>query len=85
MLAGPVEAAALGNVLVQARAMGADLPDLAAMRALVAQTHDLRRYEPEEEEDQWAAAESRLSAELSGGYVARTTSAPDNSGGGGSG
>ena len=28
VLAGPVEAAALGNVLVQARALGADLPDL---------------------------------------------------------
>ena len=36
VLAGPVEASALGNVLVQARALGADLPDLAAMRALVA-------------------------------------------------
>ena len=78
--AGPVEATAIGNVLVQARAMGADLPDLAAMRALVAQTHDLRRYEPEEEEAQRDAAESRLPAELSGGYVARTTSAPDSSG-----
>jgi rhamnulokinase len=83
VLAGPVEAAALGNVLVQARAMGADLPDLAAMRALVAQTHDLRRYEPQGEQDDWAEVESRLPAELSGGYVARTTSAPDNSGGGG--
>ena len=35
VLAGPAEAAALGNGLVQARALGADLPDLAAMRALV--------------------------------------------------
>ena len=32
VLAGPAEASALGNVLVQARALGADLPDLAAMR-----------------------------------------------------
>ena len=47
MLAGPVEATALGNVLVQARALGADLPDLAAMRALVRRTHDVRRYEPD--------------------------------------
>ena len=85
VLAGPVEAAALGNVLVQARAMGADLPDLAAMRALVARTHDLRRYEPAGDEDRWAAAEARLSADLSGGYVARTTPAPDRSAGGESG
>ena len=42
MLAGPVEATALGNVLVQARALGADLPDLAAMRALVRRTHEVR-------------------------------------------
>lgn len=34
VLAGPVEAAALGNVLVQARALGASLPDLGSMRAL---------------------------------------------------
>ena len=47
VLAGPAEAAALGNVLVQARALGADLPDLAAMRALVRRTHDVRRYEPD--------------------------------------
>lgn len=44
--AGPVEASAIGNVLVQARAMGADLPDLAAMRTLVRQTHPPQRYEP---------------------------------------
>jgi rhamnulokinase len=46
VLAGPVEAAALGNVLVQARALGADLPDLTAMRALIRQTQPLQRYEP---------------------------------------
>ncbi|WP_236793505.1 rhamnulokinase family protein [Amycolatopsis sp. GM8] len=59
VLAGPVEAAALGNVLVQARALGADLPDLAAMRALVRRTQPLRRYRPSGGD--WAAAEARLS------------------------
>jgi rhamnulokinase len=59
VLAGPTEAAALGNVLVQARALGADLPDLAAMRALVRRTHDVRRYEPDLGLD-WDAAEARL-------------------------
>jgi sugar (pentulose or hexulose) kinase len=59
VLAGPTEAAALGNVLVQARALGADLPDLAAMRALVRRTHDVRRYEADLALD-WDAAEARL-------------------------
>jgi rhamnulokinase len=59
VLAGPVEAAALGNVLVQARALGEDLPDLAAMRALVRETHEVHRYEPSGRDD-WDAAEARL-------------------------
>ncbi|MDT0181732.1 rhamnulokinase family protein [Microbacterium sp. ARD31] len=48
VLAGPVEATALGNVLVQARAQGwfAGDPSLEAMRDLVARTHAPRRYEP---------------------------------------
>ena len=64
VLAGPVEATALGNVLVQARTLGADLPDLAAMRSLVRGTHALVRYEPGEDEDRWAAAEARLHARM---------------------
>jgi rhamnulokinase len=44
--AGPVEATALGNVLVQARALG-ELPgDLATLRALIARTHRLNVYAP---------------------------------------
>jgi rhamnulokinase len=81
VLAGPVEATALGNVLVQARTLGADLPDLAAMRSLVAATHGLVRYDPSGD-PRWAEAEARLSAELSEGCVAMTTSDADNSGGG---
>lgn len=50
--AGPVEATALGNLLVQARAAGgpADLP---AMRALVAATHPPLRYTPRGDPDDW--------------------------------
>ncbi|MDQ6522622.1 rhamnulokinase family protein [Nocardioides sp. LHD-245] len=59
VLAGPVEAAALGNVLVQGRALGADLPDLPAMRDLVARSYDVRRFEPRGGAD-WAAAERRV-------------------------
>ena len=46
VLAGPVEATALGNVLVQARAHGLLSGDLASLRALVRSTQDVRRYEP---------------------------------------
>ena len=44
--AGPVEATALGNVLVQARAGGLVAGDLEALRALVRATQEIRRYEP---------------------------------------
>ncbi len=60
-VAGPVEAAALGNVLVQARALGAGLPDLTAMRALVRSTQSLREYRPSGHDD-WAEAEARLTS-----------------------
>lgn len=59
VLAGPAEAAALGNGLVQARSLGADLQDLASMRALVRRTHEVRRYEPRSDPG-WDAAASRV-------------------------
>ena len=58
VVAGPVEAAALGNVLVQGRSLGADLPDLAAMRDLVRRSYDVRRFDPRAGLD-WDAAEAR--------------------------
>jgi rhamnulokinase len=61
VVAGPTEAAALGNVLVQARALGEDLPDLAAMRALLRRTQALTGYEPGTTSG-WDAAEERLSS-----------------------
>ena len=60
VLAGPSEAAALGNVLVQARTLGAPLKDLAAMRDLVRRTHELHRFEPRPGAGAWDAAEARL-------------------------
>jgi sugar (pentulose or hexulose) kinase len=65
VLAGPSEAAALGNVLVQARTLGAGLPDMAAMRDLVRRTHELHRYEPRPGSD-WDAAEARLGTSAAG-------------------
>jgi rhamnulokinase len=47
VVAGPVEATALGNVLVQARAVGVVSGDLAALRSIVRASTTLRRYEPE--------------------------------------
>lgn len=46
VLAGPVEATAIGNVLVQARAQGFASGDLEALRALVAAAFTPRRHEP---------------------------------------
>ena len=46
VVAGPVEATALGNVLVQARSLGAVDGDLDSLRALIARTHDLTTYAP---------------------------------------
>jgi rhamnulokinase len=46
VIAGPVEATAIGNVLVQARAHGTVTGDLEALRALVRRTQPLEVYEP---------------------------------------
>lgn len=58
--AGPVEAAALGNVLVQARAAGDVGPDLPALRALLRATQHVVRYVPQPNPSAWNAAERRL-------------------------
>jgi sugar (pentulose or hexulose) kinase len=60
VIAGPVEAAALGNALVQARTLGAAPAELAGLRDLVRQTQELRRYEPRGDQRVWAAAARRL-------------------------
>ncbi|MGZ6270568.1 MAG: rhamnulokinase [Candidatus Limnocylindrales bacterium] len=49
VIAGPVEATALGNVLVQARTRGLIGGDLAALRSVVRRTQPLRRFEPRTE------------------------------------
>jgi len=60
VLAGPAEATALGNMLVQARALGAAPGDLAGMRALLRSTQPLRRYSPSSDTAAWAAAADRI-------------------------
>jgi rhamnulokinase len=58
--AGPQEATAIGNTLVQARALGRAGPDLATMRALVRATQPIRRHEPAGDPRAWAGALARL-------------------------
>ncbi|MEU0334389.1 rhamnulokinase family protein [Streptomyces sp. NPDC006193] len=61
VVAGPAEAAAFGNVLVQARAHGL-AGDLAAGRRLLARTQPLTRYTPRGDTGRWRRAEARLAA-----------------------
>jgi rhamnulokinase len=49
VIAGPVEATAQGNVLVQARAAGVVTGGLAELRELVIAGEELVRYEPAHE------------------------------------
>jgi sugar (pentulose or hexulose) kinase len=62
VLAGPVEATALGNVLVQARAAGVVSGDLSALRGLLRETQQIVRYEPRGDAAAWSAVERRLEA-----------------------
>ncbi|PSK66535.1 L-Rhamnulokinase [Micromonospora sp. MH33] len=59
VLAGPIEATALGNILVQARAAGVINGDLAALRTVLRETEHIVRYEPRGDEAAWRAAEDR--------------------------
>jgi rhamnulokinase len=61
VMAGPVEAAALGNALVQARAGGVLAGGLAELRALLRQTQDVRLHLPGPgAAAAWRTAEARL-------------------------
>ena len=59
MVAGPTEAAALGNVLVQARAHG-PAGDLAELRRPLTRTQPLTRYTPRGTAARRREAEARL-------------------------
>ncbi|WP_262704194.1 MULTISPECIES: rhamnulokinase [Streptomyces] len=60
VIAGPAEAAALGNVLVQARTAGAITGGLPELRALLHSTQPLRQYEPTGDHSAWDRAAARL-------------------------
>jgi rhamnulokinase len=59
VLAGPVEAAALGNVLVQMHAFG-DVGPLAEIRELVRQSAAIEIYEPDPEPSRWSGLYDRF-------------------------
>ncbi|MFE7626089.1 rhamnulokinase family protein [Streptomyces sp. NPDC057509] len=71
VVAGPAEATALGNILVQARAHGL-VGDLPAMRRLLTATQKLRRYTPGAQRAAWAAAASRIAVAQGSGRPGRT-------------
>ena len=58
VIAGPTEATALGNVLVQAIALG-DLPDLASARQVVGQSMDVKSFQPKDSAS-WNVAKTRF-------------------------
>jgi rhamnulokinase len=60
VVAGPAEATCFGNVLVQARALGAAPGDLAGMRALIRSAEPLRTYSPAGDGIAWVAAEKSI-------------------------
>jgi rhamnulokinase len=60
VIAGPAEATAFGNVLVQARAIGAAPKTLPELRALLRSGLDLRRYSPAGNPRAWQTAAARL-------------------------
>jgi rhamnulokinase len=60
VVAGPVEASAIGNVLVQARALGSAPGELDGMRTLIRESQPLRRFEPGDGGAPWQAAARRL-------------------------
>jgi rhamnulokinase len=60
VIAGPVEATALGNVLVQARALGAAPGSLGEMRTMLRSCLQMRLYQPAGDGRDWASAARRI-------------------------
>jgi len=59
VVAGPVEAAALGNAVIQWRTLGA-VSDLAAARRLIARMPEITTYEPTGNQALWQGQAARL-------------------------
>ena len=63
VIAGPAEATALGNAVVQARALGAAPGTLDGMRAILRSCLELRRFSPSGDIRGWERAAARLAQE----------------------
>ncbi len=63
VIAGPVEATALGNVLIQARSDG-EIGSLAELRSIVRASSELKTFDPKDG-DAWAESKGRFEAMLS--------------------
>ena len=59
MVAGPAEATALGNLMVQVYARG-HLASLEEMREAVRRSVEVQEYEPQGTEDEWQGAYEKL-------------------------
>jgi rhamnulokinase len=70
VLAGPAEAAALGNVLVQMHAFG-DVGSLAEMREVVRRSTEIRVFEPDAAADGWDALYGRFRTVLDSEVLTR--------------
>jgi rhamnulokinase len=57
VVAGPAEAASWGNVLIQARALGAATGSLTELRALIRQSTELVEYFPQDPHQTWDRAD----------------------------
>ncbi|HEY3953794.1 MAG TPA: rhamnulokinase family protein [Streptosporangiaceae bacterium] len=67
VVAGPAEAAAIGNILIQARSLGLAPSDLAGLRALVRRSQPLRVYQPDGSQRRWRDAARRIASDTAGG------------------
>ena len=63
VIAGPVEATAIGNVIMQALALG-DLASLAEGRDLIRRSFDVVSYAPTHDRAAWDEAYDRLGKQL---------------------
>jgi rhamnulokinase len=61
VIAGPIEATAIGNALIQARTLGAVPDELPSLRALTRTTQPTHRYQPRPNPAAWSSAASRIS------------------------
>ena len=81
VLAGPVEATVLGNVLIQARACG-EISSLAELRKIVRATSDVQTFEPKAgQEAAWQEARDRFATlRQKGARRAAKTPSPGSAG-----